>query len=259
MVAVLEFIKSRKTPIKIAHRGGMALYPENTLEAFHRSVDNYKVEMLEMDLQITKDEKVIVLHDETIDRTSNGTGKTIDLSYEKITEFDAGFHFKDEKGEFSFRGKGVKIPLFEEVLKQLPNTYLNIELKGNNPHLIEKIVPLITKYNAEDKVIIGSGNYLQNRRIQSHFPNCCHYLSEPEIYLFGIIGSCGLGREYWKKFQVAEVPLNYHGFHVYPLIKKAAHKMKTPVFVWVVNDKQTYHKLMMDGVVGIMTDHPDLF
>ena len=97
MIPVLEFIKNRKTAIKIAHRGGMALYPENTLEAFHGSVDFHKVEMLEMDLQITKDDQVIVLHDDCLDRTTNGTGKAIDLSYEEISELDAGYNFKDEK------------------------------------------------------------------------------------------------------------------------------------------------------------------
>ena len=143
MLSVLDFISNRRSSIRIAHRGGMALYPENTLEAFHFSVDNHNVEMLEMDLQITKDDKVIVLHDDSIDRTTNGTGNVIDLSYEEISEFDAGYNFKDEKGECSFRDQGVIIPLFEEVLKQLPNTYLNIELKGNNPQLVEKVQLLI--------------------------------------------------------------------------------------------------------------------
>ena len=259
MESILEFIKNRKSTIKIAHRGGMGIYPENTLKAFHNSVDNHNVKMLEMDLQITKDDKVIVLHDETLDRTSNGTGKAIDFNYEEISEFDAGYNFKDEKGEFSFRAKGVKIPLFEDVLKQLPHTYLNIELKGNNPQLVEIMTHIITQYNAENKIIIGSGNYLQNKRVLMNFPNCCHYLSETEIYLFGIFGSIGFGRNYWKNFQLAEVPLNYHGIHVYPLLKKAAYKMKIPVIVWVINDQQTNHKLKSDGVAGIMTDRPDIF
>ncbi len=259
MIPVLEFINNRKAAIKIAHRGGMALYPENTLEAFHGSVDFHKVEMLEMDLQITKDDQVIVLHDDCVDRTSNGTGKAIDLSYEEISQFDAGFHFKDEKGNSSFRDKGVKIPLFEEVLKQLPNTYLNIELKGNNPTLVQKTVPLITKYNAEDKIIIGSANYFQNKRVQRHFPNCCHYLSEPDMFLFGFLANFGLLRNYWKRFHVAEFPLYYHRIHVYPFMKKCADRMRLPIFVWGINDQQIIDKLKGDGVAGLITDRPDLF
>ena len=96
MLSILDFINNRKSSIRIAHRGGMALYPENTLEAFHFSVDKHNVEMLELDLQITKDDKVIVLHDDSIDRTTNGKGNVIDLSYEEISEFDAGYGFKDK-------------------------------------------------------------------------------------------------------------------------------------------------------------------
>ena len=90
MLHVLDFIKNRTSSIRIAHRGGMELYPENTMVAFHSSVDSHNIEMLEMDLQITKDNKVIVLHDESIDRTTNGHGKVLDLTYEDISSFDAG-------------------------------------------------------------------------------------------------------------------------------------------------------------------------
>ena len=259
MLSVLDFINNRKSSIRIAHRGGMALYPENTLEAFHFSVDNHNVEMLEMDLQITKDDKVIVLHDDSIDRTTNGKGNVIDLSYEEISEFDAGYNFKDEKGECSFRDQGVIIPLFEEVLKQLPNTYLNIELKGNNPQLVEKVQLLITNYNAEDKILIGSANYFQNKRVHKHFPNCGYYLSRPDLYLFLLVGCFGLLKKYWDKFFTIEAPIEYHGIPVYQTYLQAAKKSGKPLFIWGANDKDSIQKLINDGVAGIMTDRPDLF
>ena len=84
MTPVLEFIKNSTQPLNIAHRGGMALYPENTLTGFHASVDKYKVDMLEMDLQLTRDEKVIVLHDDSLDRTTNGKGEVAKKSYKDI-------------------------------------------------------------------------------------------------------------------------------------------------------------------------------
>ena len=259
MLSILDFINNRKSSIRIAHRGGMALYPENTLEAFHFSVDKHNVEMLELDLQITKDDKVIVLHDDSIDRTTNGKGNVIDLSYEEISEFDAGYNFKDEKGECSFRDQGVIIPLFEEVLKQLPNTYLNIELKGNNPQLVEKVHLLITNYNAEDKIIIGSANYFQNKRVHKHFPNCGYYLSRPDLYLFLLVGCFGLLKKYWNNFLTIEAPIEYHGIPVYQTYLQAAKKIGKPLFIWGANDKDSIQKLSNDGVAGIMTDRPDLF
>jgi len=259
MLSILEFINNRKSSIRISHRGGMALYPENTLEAFHSSVENHNVEMLEMDLQITKDDKVIVLHDDSIDRTTNGSGSVIDLSYKEISEFDAGYNFIDEKGKFSFRDQGIRVPLFEEVLKQLPNSYLNIELKGNNPTLVEKTRLLITNFNADHKILIGSANYLQNKRVHKHFPNCGYYLSRPDLYLFLLVGYCGLLKKYWEKFLTVEAPIEYHGIPVYQRYLTIAQKLGKPLFIWGANDKGTIKKLIEDGVAGIMTDRPDLF
>ncbi len=259
MLPISDFINNRKSSIRIAHRGGMALYPENTLEAFHFSVDKHNVEMLELDLQITKDSKVIVLHDDSIDRTTNGKGNVIDLSYEEISEFDAGYNFKDEKGKFSFRDQGVIIPLFEEVLKQLPDTYLNIELKGNNPQLVEKVQLLITNYNAEDKILIGSANYFQNKRVHKHLPNCGHYLSRLDLYVFLLVGCFGLLKKYWDKFLTVEAPIEYHGIPVYQIYLKAAEKLGKPLFIWGADDRDSIQKLSKDDVAGIMTDRPDLF
>ena len=237
----------------------MALYPENTLEAFNISVDNHNIEMLEMDLQITKDDKIIVLHDDSIDRTTNGRGNVIDLSYGAILEFDAGYNFKNEKGIYSFRGQGLRIPLFEEVLKQFPNTYLNIELKGNNPQLVEKTQLLIASYNAEDKILIGSANYFQNKRVHKQIPNCGHYLSRQDLYVFLLVGNFAIFKKHWDKFLTIEAPIEYCGFPVYKTYLKAAEKLGKPLFIWGANDKDSIQKLTTDGVAGIMSDRPDLF
>ena len=258
MIPILEFIKKSTQPVNIAHRGGMALYPENTLTGFHASVHKYKVDMLEMDLQLTRDDKVIVLHDDSLDRTTNGKGEVSRLSYKEISQFDGGFRFKNDKGEFPFRDQGIKVPLFENILKEFPQTFLNIELKGNNRKLIQKAADLINKYKAENRILIGAGKFNQNKQIHQILSECGHYLSQPDIYLFCILGSCGFGRKYWEKFHVVEVPLYYHGLHVYTLLRKAADKMGLPIIVWGANDLQTIDKLKADDVDGIITDRPDL-
>ena len=258
MVSILELIKNSTQPLNIAHRGGMALYPENTLTGFHASVDKYRVDMLEMDLQLTRDEKVIVLHDDSLDRTTNGKGEVSRLSYKEISQFDGGFRFKNDKGEFSFRNQGIKVPLFENILEEFPQMFLNIELKGNNLKLIQKAADLINKYNAENRILVGAGKFNQNKQIHQILSECGHYLSQPDIYLFAIIGSCGWGRKYWVKFSVVEVPLYFHGMHVYPLLRKAAHKIDLPIIVWGANDLHAIEKLKTDGVAGIITDRPDL-
>ena len=258
MIPILEFITNSTTPLNIAHRGGMALYPENTLTGFHASVHKYKVDMLEMDLQLTRDGKVIVLHDDSLDRTTNGNGKVSRQSYKEISQFDGGFRFKNDKGEFPFRDQGIKVPLFENILEEFPQIFLNIELKGNNLKLIQKAADLINKYNAENRILVGAGKFNQNKQIHQILSECGHYLSQLDIYIFAIIGSCGWGRKYWVKFSVVEVPLYFHGLHVYPLLRQAAHKLGLPIIVWGANDIQSIEKLKADGVDGIITDRPDL-
>ena len=109
MTPLLEFIKNTTKPLNIAHRGGMALYPENTLTGFHASVAEHQEDMLEMDLRITQEGRAVVFHDHTLERTTNGKGRVCNLSYREISELDAGFQFTDSRNDRTFRGKEIKI------------------------------------------------------------------------------------------------------------------------------------------------------
>ncbi|HIF36722.1 MAG TPA: hypothetical protein EYQ71_08995, partial [Candidatus Thioglobus sp.] len=110
-----------------------------------------------------------------------------------------------------------------------------------------------------DKILIGSANYFQNKRVQRHFPNCGYYLSRLELYLFIFRGYFGLLKRDGDKFLTVEAPMEHHGIPVYQTFLKATNKLGKPLFVWGANDKDTIQKLIADGVAGIMTDRPDLF
>ena len=103
-------------PLLVAHRGGSRLAPENTLEAFRDAVERWRADMLEMDVRLTRDGEVVVIHDETVDRTTDGTGPVRSYTLEELQRLDAAHRFVDPRGEASFRGKGVRIPRFEDVL-----------------------------------------------------------------------------------------------------------------------------------------------
>ena len=105
------------SPLLIAHRGGAKLAPENTLAAFRRAVDVWEADMLELDVRATSDGEIVVIHDATVDRTTDGTGEVADLPWEALQELDAGHRFLGLDGCDSFRGKGVTIPRFEELLE----------------------------------------------------------------------------------------------------------------------------------------------
>ena len=161
-MSILKFINSKQRPLNIAHRGGMGLYPENTLLGFHASVEKHHADMLEMDLRITKDGKVVVFHDAILDRTTNGKGKVCDFTYNEISQLDAGYWFNNNN-IFQYRDNEIKIPLLEDIFEQFPNTYLNLDIKDNDVGLVYEVLRIINKFNVLDHILIGSGNYyIQN-------------------------------------------------------------------------------------------------
>ncbi len=262
MIPIVEFLKNKQKSLNIAHRGGMGLYPDNRLLGFHASVSNHHADILEMDLRITKDGKVLVFHDDTLERTTNGTGKVCDHTYHEISELDAGYWFTHNKN-FQYRDKKIKAPLLEDIFEQFPETYVNIEIKDSNKEVVTEVSRIINKFRALDRVIIGSGKFIQNRRIRDVIPDCGHYLSEVDVFLLASFGYHGWGKEYWQKFDVVEVPLQYHSFDVYLRLKSAADNIGLPLFVWGannlgVNDIPMIEHLKIDKVGGIITDRPDL-
>lgn len=139
----------------VAHRGSSGTAPENTLASFEQAI-NSNAHFIELDLQITRDNVPIVFHDKWISRITNGSGRTLNLTFEEIRQFDCGLWFSSEF-------KGEKIPSLEEVLSFIQNKiYLNIEIKnlGTNPYRsIENIISIIYNFDYPEKVVISSFYY----------------------------------------------------------------------------------------------------
>ena len=98
-------------------------------EAFRGAVEVWEADMLELDVRLTRDGRVVVIHDDTVDRTTEGYGRVADLTLADVQKLDAGYRFRDESGQHSFRGQGVSVPTFEEVLVSFPDVWLNVEAK----------------------------------------------------------------------------------------------------------------------------------
>ena len=149
------------SPLLIAHRGGAGLAPENTLEAFESAVRDWGADMLEMDVRTSRDGVVMVFHDPTVDRITDGEGRLGEKSADELKELDAGFNFRDPDGEASFRGKGVRIPTFEEVLEAFPSARLNVEAKDRASAV--PLVEIIRRHGAEHRVLVAA-EWERNRR-----------------------------------------------------------------------------------------------
>jgi len=123
------FFDAARTPEVIAHRGGAALRPENTLAAFLHAVE-VGADILEMDLRVTADREIVVMHDATVERTTDGRGAVAALTLAELRKLDAGYRWTPDGGaSFPYRGRGIRAPALEEVFRRLPNARMNLEMK----------------------------------------------------------------------------------------------------------------------------------
>ncbi len=234
-------------PLIIAHRGLRSKFPENSMIAFREAIKS-GAQMIELDVMFSSDRKIIVLHDETLDRTTSGTGNANLLSLKQIKELDAGswFHekFKDEK-----------VPTLEEVLKLTSdNVYVHIDIKeeafeAKNPldSIENQVVNLDKEFNKEKKVVISSSVFKILERISK---------KHPDIFL-GLVSYEALTKELVEKLY------NLKFFSWNPYYKtvtkdqvELAHKFGLKVFSWTVNSKSDFVKLIKTGVDGVFSDDP---
>src|SRR5262244_924500 len=128
------FFEGLRPTLHIAHRGGALLAPENTLPAFRAAVERWQTDMLELDVHATRDGELVVSHDPTLQRCTDGEGRIGDHTLDQIQQLDAGFHFSPDGGRTTpFRGRAVRIPTFREVLRAFPRMRLNVEVKAEAP------------------------------------------------------------------------------------------------------------------------------
>lgn len=261
----MPFFEKKKTrTYNIAHRGGAALAPEETLEAFAKS-EEAGADMFEYDVHITKDGHLIASHDATVDRITTGTGYINDLTLTEIKALDAGEKFVDVNGESPYKGQGVQLATVEEIFLLFPHKRAVIELKDTNrPELYEamnqEIWRLIQQYNMEDKVIIASFDHKINQRfkeisngqvaIGAGESEATSYLTKMILRLNGLAHTDA---------QAFQLPTTQHGLDLTQKnIINGSRQRGIDVYYWTINDVKTMRDLIAKGVDGIMTDNPEL-
>ena len=140
----------------LAHRGGSALAPENTLPAYENGL-RLGADALELDIHYSRDGEIVVFHDDTLDRTTNGSGPLAALTLADLRRLDAGYHFMPDGGKtFPWRGKGVTIPTLREVFERFPQTRVNIEMKVNDAEGERRLARLLTENGWGDWALVSS-------------------------------------------------------------------------------------------------------
>ena len=226
------------------HRGFSGKYPENTLLAFEKAIEA-GCEGIEFDVQFTKDRKVVIIHDETVDRTSNRTGRVKDFTYEELCNVDVSYKFTEQCG---FQ----KIPLLEEYFELVKDRPIlsNIELKTGiyeYPGIEEAVYDLICKYHMKDKVILSSFNHHSILRMKALDPELrCGFLSETWILDVG---------EYVSSHKVEAYHPQFHMLTDKETADLKSHDLE--INTWTVNEEEDILRMIRLNVDGIITNYPD--
>lgn len=242
-------------PMLVAHRGGSKIAPENTLVAFRRAVDLWEADMLELDVQLTRDGVPVVIHDPTVDRTTDGAGRVGDMGITEVKRLDAGARFRDQKGAAPWAGRGVRVPTLDDVLESFPDVWINIECKG--PRVAAPTLETVLRHRAEHRVLIAA-EHESWRRGARGYPGPWG-ASRHHVLLFRVL--CGLPRAagYTPGADVLQVPETWKGRRIVtPRFIEQAHRKNIPVQVWTVDDPADMARLLEWGVDGVQTDRPDL-
>jgi glycerophosphoryl diester phosphodiesterase len=239
----------------VAHRGGAKLAPENTLEAFRAAVQDWGADMLEMDVRLSADGVVVVIHDETVDRTTDGSGRVRDKTWAELRELDAGYRFIDPSGDASYRGRGVRLPSFDEVLEACPDVRINVEAK--EAAVAGPLVEVIRGRGAAHRVLVAAEH--ERNRVAARGYEGPWGASRRDCVLFWLAHIVPGGRSYTPAVDVIQVPERWKGRRlVTPRFIAEAHLRNIPVHVWTVDDPGDMRRLLQMGVDAIQSDRPDL-
>ncbi len=246
-------------PLLFAHRGGAALRPENTLTAFEHAAQ-LGVDILELDVHLTADDELVVIHDATVDRTTNGSGRVSEMTVAQLKALDAGYNFTPDDGAtYPYRGQGVTIPTLKEVLTAFPDYRINIEIKDDDRRAAERLSEIIDEFGAQERVIVVSFHddpLTYFRKLQPHVATAA---GPGETRTFYILSFLHLWRFHRAHADAYQVPVSKGSAHFDdPNFIDHAHKFSQQVHFWTINDADEMRRLLSLGADGIMTDRPDL-
>jgi glycerophosphoryl diester phosphodiesterase len=265
------FLRDENRLLNIAHRGGAEVRPENTLIAFRHALTLGAV-ALEGDLHATRDGVVMVSHDATVDRTTNGRGYIKHRTFRELRDLDAGYRFTRDGGvTHPYRGEGLQVPTLEEVFSDpvLAGTPMVLEIKQEGATIVEDVLDLIQAHDMVDRLVMGSFSKAAleglRQRAAGRGMNLVTSLAEEEVFTFFLTSLEEMTRgDYVPPGKLLQVPVDHEVGDkkvqvVGPQFMAKARALGLKVHVWTVNDRKQMRWLVDEmGVDGIITDDPGL-
>lgn len=243
-----------------AHRGGRHWRPESTLKSYQESAARWPHIMLEGDVHLTKDGIPVLLHDATVDRTTNGSGPIGDLTLDEVKALDAGYRFTRDKGQtFPYRGKGYTISTLREVLTAITTHQFMIELKDQEG-IAAPTVAVIQETGAVDRVALASFNATlmeEAKALEPRIPTC--YSARTLLKLANTLRS-----KNWDKYVPEDdlLVMNYHTLSRYLMTEAdfpAIQAKGIRICLYNINAPAEIRKLLDMKIDSMLTDKPDVF
>jgi glycerophosphoryl diester phosphodiesterase len=254
-----QSVAGRGWPVNLAHRGASASAPENTLEAFRLAVES-GAGGLELDVHLTRDGHVVVIHDPTLNRTTDGSGAVANMTLAELRESDAGHNFSPDNGNaLSYRGLGLRIPTLAEVLREFPGVAVNIDMKADRPGIEAAVLDVLRETDAERRALVVSSRRSAVRRFRRiSGGRISTGASRWETGVFYLLSNLRLGRLLRPAYDALQVPVRHRGI---PLVTRrfviSAHERNVRVDAWTINGTDEMRRLLDLGVDVIVTDRPE--
>lgn len=251
-------------PIVLAHRGGCGIAPENSMAAFTKSAE-LGVHGFEIDIRLTKDEEIIVFHDEYVDRTTDGAGRVAEMSLEELRKSDLGYHYMDADGNHPYRGKGEKVVLLKELFEEFPQMLINIDIKDSPETYEGSLIPsklwrLIESMGVQDRVVVTSFHDEQIDRFNLYAQNRVAIgAGENEVRKAYASFNSQFGHLYRPRADVFQIPVRSSMFRLdSPRFISFLMSLNIPVHYWTIDDAEEMKSLAAAGAKGIITRRPDI-
>ncbi|MEJ2210195.1 MAG: glycerophosphodiester phosphodiesterase [Anaerolineae bacterium] len=251
------FAQFQRRPLVMAHQGGDGLWPSNTMYAFEHAVA-LGVDVLEMDVHSTADDVLVVIHDDTVDRTTDGSGAVHDLTLAEVQALDAGYRWTPDEGQtWPYRGQGIRIPALEEVFAAFPGMPMNIEIKQAQPSIAAPLCRLIRDHDMTERVLVVSFHEQATQEFRDVCPEVVTGTTQNEVIALFALSRPFLEAVYSPAAGAMQVPEYRSGLHVLaPRLVDAAHRRGVEVHAWTINEEEDMQRLIDLGVDGIITDYP---
>jgi glycerophosphoryl diester phosphodiesterase len=248
---------SLDAPVVIAHRGGSALRPENTMAAFEHAA-SLGVDAFECDVHLSRDGEVVVIHDATLDRTTDARGPVSAMTADELSRVDAAASFVALDGSRPLRGTGVGVPRLADLLERFPAMPVVVEVKGERADTAERTIDVIVRAGSRGRVIVGGFSHVVLDAVRRLAPDIPTSASSREARSALRRSWCWLAPAATGA-RLFQLPLRLGRRRVLSRrLVRCARRAGLPVQAWVVDDPDEMRMLLDWGVTGIISDRPDV-